>query len=141
MPAIRRNGAYLTPTTLERLLNDPNAVIQLLTALTKEQEKSKALQPKADYFDALVERNTLTGIRETAKEYGVGQKALVDFLIGNGYVYRDQKNKLQPYASYVDDGLFTLKECKSDKNGWSGTQLLNTPKGRETCRLRISTTS
>ena len=141
MPAIRRNGAYLTPTTLKRVLTDPNAVIQLLTALTKEQEKSKILQPKADYFDALVERNTLTGIRETAKEYGVGQKSLVDFLIGNGYVYRDQKNKLQPYAAYVEEGLFTLKECKSDKNGWSGTQLLITPKGRETFRLLITTAS
>jgi phage antirepressor YoqD-like protein len=48
-------------------------------------------------------------------------------------------SKLQPYAKHVGDGLFVLKECKSDKNGWSGTQLLITPKGRETFRLLIKT--
>ena len=34
-----------------------------------------------------------------------------------------------------NDGLFELKECKSDTNSWSGTQLMITPKGRETFRL------
>ena len=101
----------------------------------EEREKNALLQPKADYFDALVERRTLTGIRETAKELGIGQKKFVSFLIDRGYVYRDRKKKLQPYAVHVDDELFVLKEWQNDKA--SGTQLLITPKGRETFRLLL----
>ena len=92
-------------------------------------------KPKAAYFDALVERNTLTGLGETAKELKWPEKEFIHFLLEKGYVYRGQKHRLQPYAAHVDDGLFVLKECKSDRNGWSGTQLLITPKGRESFRL------
>lgn len=137
IPSIRKHGAYATNAVIDSILADPDYGIQLLTALKAERERNAVLQPKADYFDALVERNTLTGIRATAKELGVKQKAFTGFLIENGYLYRDNTNKLQPYAAHVEDGLFVLKECKSDRNNWSGTQLLITPKGRETFRLLI----
>lgn len=39
-----------------------------------------------------------------------------------------------PYAE-KNNGLFEVKECINDKTGWSGTQTLVTPKGRETFRL------
>jgi prophage antirepressor-like protein len=139
LPSIRKHGAYATAAVIDNILADPDYGIRLLKELKAEREKNAMLQPKADYFDALVERNTLTGIRETAKELGVKQKMFTGFLIENGYLYRDNMSKLQPYAKHVGDGLFVLKECKSDKNGWSGTQLLITPKGRETFRLLIKT--
>ena len=69
----------------------------------------------------------------------MGQKEFVSYLMDHGYVYRDHKNSLQPYAVHVEDRLFALKECKNDKNKWSGTQLMITPKGRETFRLLMST--
>ncbi len=40
-----------------------------------------------------------------------------------------------PYAQYVQEGLFELKEQYNEKTGWKGTQILITPKGRETFRL------
>ena len=101
------------------------------SALTVENQ---IMKPKADYFDDLVDRNLNTGIRETAKELGVKEKAFVSALIAMKYLYRDKKGKLQPYAQYADD-LFVLKECYNEKTQWSGTQLLITPKGRETFRL------
>lgn len=101
------------------------------SALTVENQ---IMQPKADYFDDLVDRNLNTGIRETAKELGVKEKTFVPALIAMKYLYRDKKGKLQPYAQYADD-LFVLKECYNEKTQWSGTQLLITPKGRETFRL------
>ena len=94
------------------------------------------MSPKAEYFDDLVDRNTLTGIRETAKELDVRQNDFVGFLLNSKYCYRDQKNKLQPFAEYVGE-YFELKETKSDRNGWSGTQLMITPKGREAFRLLV----
>ena len=92
------------------------------------------MQPKADYFDELVERNTLTNFRETALELGIGQKALVTFLMDKKYVYRNKNGKLMPYAD-KNDGLFEVKEFYNKKSNWTGTQTLITPKGRETFRL------
>ena len=139
LPSIRKHGAYATPATIEMILADPDYGIKLLEALKAEKDKNALLKPKADYFDALVERNTLTGIRETAKELGIRPKEFTTYLLEHGYVYRDHKNKLQPAAAHVESGLFELKECKSNKNNWSGTQLMITPKGRETFRLLMST--
>ncbi|MBQ1491286.1 MAG: phage antirepressor KilAC domain-containing protein [Blautia sp.] len=93
------------------------------------------MQPKAEYFDALVDRNLLTGFRETAKDLHWKEGEFREFLLGCKYLYRDRKNRLQPYAVHVDNGLFVLKECMSNKNNWAGTQIMFTPKARETFRL------
>ena len=142
IPAIRKHGGYLTPPTIEELLDNPDMIVELALKLKAEREKRVEAEknlmiakPKVEYFDALVDRNTLTGIRETAKELQWREKDFVSFLLENGFVYRDQKSKLQPYAEQVNEGLFVLKECKSEKSSWSGTQLMITPKGRETFRL------
>ena len=142
LPSIRKNGGYiagqaeLSPEELmaralmvaQRTLAERDARI---SALTVENE---VMRPKAGYFDDMVDRKLNTGIRETAKELSVKEKTFVTFLLEGKYLYRDQKKKLQPYAQYVDD-LFVLKECFNEKTNWSGTQLLITPKGRETFRL------
>lgn len=91
------------------------------------------MAPKAEYFDDLVDRNLLTGVRETAKELKVKERPFVSFLLEKKYLYRDQKGKLRPFAGHSD--LFELKETMNEKTGWVGTQLLITPKGRETFRL------
>ena len=92
------------------------------------------MAPKADYFDELVERNTLTNFRETAKELGVPPKKFVEFLLVRKYLYRDKRGKLLPYED-KNNGLFEVKEAMNDKTKWSGTQTFVTPKGRETFRL------
>lgn len=148
IPSIRKHGAYMTPETLEAAILNPDTMIKLCTALKDEQDKRKALevanaelvvekqimQPKADYFDKLVDRNLLTSFRETAKQLEVKEKELIGFLLEKKYIYRDKKGKLQPYAD-KNNGLFEVKECFNEKTKWSGTQTLVTPKGRETFRL------
>lgn len=148
IPTIRRHGAYMTPETLQAAILNPDTMIQLCQQLKAEQDRNLALQaensrlvvdkqimaPKADYFDELVERNTLTNFRETAKELHVPPRKFVQFLIDRKYIYRDKKGKLLPYEA-KNDGLFEIKECTNDKTQWSGTQTLVTPKGRETFRL------
>ena len=109
-------------------------VLALRADNTRLALENKVMEPKAAYFDDLVDRNVHLGIRETAKELCVKQNAFVGFLLGHKYLYRDKKGKLMPYAQYVDD-LFVLKECINDKTDWGGTQTLITPKGRETFRL------
>lgn len=148
LPSIRKHGTYMTPETLQAAILNPDTMIQLCQQLKAEQDKNRALevensrlavdnqimQPKADYFDELVERNTLTNFRETAKELGLPPKKFVDFLQAKKYIYRDKKGKLQPYEA-KNNGLFEVKETFNEKTGWSGTQTLVTPKGRETFRL------
>lgn len=135
LPSIRKNGGYIAG---QSELSPSELLAQALKVadrvLAERDARLAALQPKADYFDALVERNTLTNFRETAKELGASPKKFVAFLLDQKYLYRDQRGKLLPYEA-KNDGLFTVKECKSDKTPWSGTQTLVTPKGRETFRL------
>lgn len=150
LPSIRKHGAYMTPETLEAAILNPDTMIKLCQALKDEQDRNRQLeavnsaltvdkaimQPKADYFDELVDRNLLTNFRETAKQLGIKQRQFVDWLLAHKYIYRDKKGKLMPYAGKGDD-LFEIKECFNDKTEWSGTQTLITPKGRETFRLLI----
>ena len=94
------------------------------------------MKPKAEYFDELVDRNLLTNFRDTAKELGIKEKDFINFLQVHGYVYRDQKSKLKPYAD-KNNGLFEIKEFTSIYSSHAGVQTLITPKGRETFRLLI----
>lgn len=142
LPSIRKNGGYiagqeeLSPQELmakallvaQKTLTDRDARIKELTA------QNQIMQPKAEYFDELVARNLLTNFRETAKELGIKEKDFIGWLLDHKYVYRDQKNKLMPYAA-KNNGLFEVKEGKGRHNDWAGTQTLITPKGRETFRL------
>ena len=125
---------------VEKEWNSPERVMaRALTIANKTIETLKIenseLKPKADYFDNLVERNLLTNFRDTAKELGLRQTDLINNLIEDGYVYRDQKSKLKPYAKYgkTGKGLFEIKEFS--RNDHSDIQTLITPKGRETFRL------
>ncbi|MCI8704994.1 MAG: phage repressor protein/antirepressor Ant, partial [Anaerotignum sp.] len=148
LPSIRRHGAYMTPETLEAAILNPDLLIRLCTALKDEQDKNKALQaanstlavdnqimkPKADYFDEIVDRNLLTNFRETAKQLQIKEKEFIRLLLDRKYIYRDKKGKIQPYAD-KNSGLFEVKEFVNEKTGFSSTQTLITPKGRETFRL------
>lgn len=142
LPSIRKTGGYiagqenLTPEELmakalmvaQKTLAEREARIADLTV------QNQIMQPKASYFDELVERGTLTNFRETAKQLCIPPKRFVAFLMEKKYVYRDKRGKLLPYEA-KNDGLFELKESYNDKTQWSGTQTLITPKGRETFRL------
>ena len=99
------------------------------------------MKPKAEYFDALVDRKVNINIRDTAKELGIKQKKFVNWLLANKYVYRDSHGRLKPYAEYADmagfSALFVLKEFVNGDYG--STQMFVTPKGRETFRLLLQT--
>lgn len=142
LPSIRKNGGYiagqehLTPEELmaKALLYANKTLAERDARISELTVQNQSLLPKADYFDALVDRNLLTNFRETAKELGVPPKRFVNWLIEKKYVYRDGKGKILPRED-KNEGLFEVKEAKNDKTQWSGVQTLITPKGRETFRL------
>lgn len=142
IPSIRKNGGYIAgqeAMTAEELMAKALLVAKKTieekeAELSRRQVENAIMAPKADYFDELVERNTLTNFRETAKQLGVKQKAFINFLMERKFIYRDKRGKLLPYAD-KNDGLFEVKECFNNATQWAGTQTLVTPKGRETFRL------
>lgn len=131
---------------LEKAWNTPEMVMSRALKMAENTIKSlkltnsqltvenQIMQPKADYFDELVDRNLLTSFRETAKQLDIKEKEFISFLLQKKYIYRDKKGKLMPYAD-KNKGLFEIKETFNEKTQWSGTQTLITPKGRETFRL------
>lgn len=150
LPSIRKNGGYiaqqetLSPEELmakalmvaQQTIADREARIQAqaaeISALTVDKQ---IMQPKAEYFDDLVDRNLLTNFTEAAKQIRVKRKALIGFMVDHGYLYRDKKGNLLPYANKKSDGLFDVKQSTNQKTGWAGCQTLLTPKGVETFRL------
>ena len=142
IPSIRKNGGYIAgqeTMSPEELMAKALVVAQQTLAdreirISQLTVQNAIMAPKAEYFDDLVERNTLTNFRETAKELKVPPRKFVQFLLDKKYLYRDKKGKLHPFEA-KNDGLFEVKECVNEKTQWSGTQTLVTPKGRETFRL------
>lgn len=130
--AIMQRALQIANARVEKLRGENVALQAANSDLTV---KNQIMQPKADYFDELVDRNLLTNFRDTAKQLGVKQNVFVKFLLDRKYLYRDKHGNLKPYAAHATNGLFEVRESVNEKTGWAGTQTLVTPKGRETFRL------
>lgn len=137
LPSIRKNGGYIK--NQEKMSNEEilaNAVL-LANHLIAEKEKIiEDLEPKAKYFDELVNNYLLTNFRNTSKELHIPQKVFIQFLIDKELIYRDKKNRLLPYAKN-NKGYFEVKEWCKEGSKAVGIQTFVTPKGRNYLLLLI----
>ncbi len=146
IPSIRKNGAYMTDNVLEQALENPDFAIGLLTKLKEEKEVRKQLelqnaqqnqiinelQPKATYYDFILQSNDLTPISLIAKDYGLGAPTLNKKLHDLGVQY-NQGGTWLLYAKYQDKGYTQSKTSTYQKSdGNTGTKLHTqwTQKGR-----------
>lgn len=129
--AIMQRALQIANSRVEKLRGQNLALQAANSDLTV---KNQVMQPKADYFDQLVDRNLLTNFRDTAKQLGIKPRTFTTWLVDHKYLYRDKSGKLNPYEA-KNKGLFEVKEFVNEKTGFSSTQTLVTPKGRETFRL------
>ena len=143
LPTIRKHGAYITPEVLAKMEESPEYTSQLVRMLRQEQKKNSDLQElvavmtvKAAYFDKLVDTNTLTNIRQTAKELRIPEKLFIYLLVEMGYAYRLKNRLLMPYAFMVNCGYAELKEYT--RNGHGGVYMLFTPVGRLYLQRKIT---
>lgn len=136
VPSVMQTGSYSVKPSLPKTYLE---ALKELVVVVEEKERlaleNTTMKPKADYFDRLVDRKLLTNLRDTAKELKIPQNKFISLLLENKYVYRDTKRRLKPYADHTPS-LFELKDY--EHNGHTGTQLLITPKGKETFRLMFS---
>lgn len=139
LKSVRKNGGYIAgqeSASPEMIL--ANAMIVAQNVIKANEQKIAELQPKADYFDNLVDRNLLLNFTDTAKELGIKRKDFIDWLLNNKYCFRSKKNDIKPYAAYSNTATentkyFEVKEWANDTH--SGIQTLITPRGREVFRL------
>lgn len=129
--AIMQRALQIANSRVEKLRGENLALQAANSDLTV---RNQVMQPKADYFDQLVDRNLLTNFRDTAKQLGIKPRTFTTWLVDHKYLYRDKSGKLNPYEA-KNKGLFEVKEFVNEKTGFSSTQTLVTPKGRETFRL------
>jgi anti-repressor protein len=93
LPTVRKHGAYMTQQTLDKALTSPDFLIQLATKLKEEQEKVKALEPKAKALDAFTDVEDRLLVREAAKVLSnsgtpVSEKQLREWMAANGWIYK-----------------------------------------------------
>ena len=122
LPSIRKHGAYMTETTLEKALTSPDFLIRLATELKQEQEKRIAAEkqieidrPKVVFADAVAVADDSILIGELAKlirQNGVamGQNKLFSWLRENGYLMKGGESRNLPTQRAMEMNLFKVKE-------------------------------
>ena len=119
LPAIRKNGAYLTDEKAYDITHNPQSLADLLLQ-AGEQLKQKEIiiqemKPKALFADAVAASNSNILIGDLAKlikqnGHDIGQKRLFDWLRDNGYLIKYGASRNMPTQVAMNLGLFKVKE-------------------------------
>lgn len=149
LPSIRKHGMYAT----DELLDNPDLLIAAATKLKEERaarleaekkvenltlinaqqnQRIGELQPKATYYDLILQNNSLLAISAIAKDYGMSGTSLNKKLHELGVQYKLGEQWLL-YAKYQDKGYtFSKTQNYSRSDGSQGSKLHTywTQKGR-----------
>lgn len=159
LPSIRKNGAYMTPSTLEQALTSPDFLIRLANQLKQEREKraeveeiAKKRQATIDsqrevireqaskvlFADTVSASNKSILVSELAKlirqnGYDTGQNRLFKWLRRNGYLCSKGEQFNIPTQRAMENGYFEIKKTTITKP--DGSVLVSstpkvTPKGQ-----------
>ena len=125
IPTVLNHGAYATERTIDKIIENPDFGIELLTKLKEERQKNKVLleenarmKPKEIFADAVSASNTSILIGQLAKmlrQNGVdiGQNRLFDWMRSNGYLGNRGEYYNMPTQKSMDMGLLEIKETTS----------------------------
>lgn len=127
LPAVRKHGMY----AIDDILKDPDLAIAALTQLKEERERIKQLetitlvqkqqiaelQPKASYYDLILQNKNTVPITQIAKDYGMSGRKFNELLHELGVQYKFRKTWLlyQHYAEcgYTQSKTFQIDESRS----------------------------
>lgn len=139
LPSIRKHGMYATPVTIDSILADPDSGIRLLQTLKEERkQKEQALQkaseeheqrliaeqkvneyePKASYYDTILQNSSLVTITQIAKDYGLSAVAM--------------NKKLHELGVQFKQGKTWFLYAKYQKNGWTHSKTVPIKHGKGT---------
>ena len=132
LPTIRKHGVYAT----DELLDNPDFLIDALQKLKAEREQRLIaeqrvleLQPKASYYDVILQSKSLVSVSQIAKDYGLSATKLNQLLNEWGIQYKQGGTWLL-YQKYAPMG-YTQSQTV-EYNGGEGSRLHTkwTQKGR-----------
>lgn len=143
VPSIRQHGAYMTESTLQRVMEHPELVMAMAAQLMQEHNRAEDLSatlqdvlPKAEYYDTYVSPEDCTNIRATAKELQIPERQFCKFLVEAKFMYRCPAGNLMPYNKPGNEGLFIVRDyCTS--SGHKGVYTLITPLGKDRIRIKL----
>jgi anti-repressor protein len=103
---------------IEKAWNNPEMVMArslqfAQTKLLNYQKQIELMQPKADFYDDVMDSKTAIEVGEVAKvlNMGMGRNTLFEFLRDNAVLMSNNA----PYQKYIDKGWFRLVETKYTK--------------------------
>ena len=119
LPAIRKHGVY----AVDEVLENPDMLISALQALKEEKAKAKRLtetlavqeqqiaelQPKASYYDVVLNCKDLVSVTEIAKDYGRSAKWLNEKLHELGIQFKQGGKTWLLYQKYAQKGYTSTK--------------------------------
>ena len=120
LPQIRKHGMYAT----DDLLNNPDLLIEVATKLKEErtlrlvaEQKAAEMQPKADYYDRILNNKGLVTVSTIAKNYGMSAVTFNKLLHELGIQY-NQSGTWLLYSKFQDKGYTHIEPFDyEDKNG------------------------
>lgn len=119
LPAIRRHGLY----AVDDMLNNPDALIEALQAYKAERMQRLALeaenaiqkqqliemQPKASYYDVVLNSPDLVSITEISKDYGWSAQRMNDYLHTKGVQFKQGCRIWILYQKHAEKGYTSTK--------------------------------
>lgn len=105
LPSIRKYGTYSLP---KDYLSALKALVVSEEAKQKLLAENAVMKPKAEFYDAVADSNTLVSMGDVAKllDMGIGRNKLYKFLREKKVLMSDNI----PYQKYVDRGYFKVVE-------------------------------
>lgn len=139
IPSIRKHGAYMTPATIEKLISDPDTIIQLATALKEEQEKRKALeaenevqrqaiadfQPIKQYVDTILSSDRTLTTTQIAADYDMTARQLNRILHEDGIQHKVNGQWIL-YKKHMGKGYTKSKTINITRSDGRPDTVLNT---------------
>lgn len=119
---IRKHGIYTKEEIMNRMIDDPDFGISLLLKYKEERQARKILeeqnaqkqqiiselQPKATYYDLILQNKSLVSVTVIAKDYGMSGQAMNSLLHELGIQYKMNDTWLL-YQEYADKGYTQSK--------------------------------
>lgn len=120
LPQIREHGMYAT----DELLDNPDLLIEVATKLKEEktlrliaEQRVNELQPKADYYDRILNNKGLVTISTIAKNYGMSAVSFNRLLHDLGIQF-NQSGTWLLYSKFQDKGYTHIEPFDyKDKDG------------------------
>lgn len=107
LKSIRKNGIYATDVTIEKMLNDPDFAISLLTKLKEE----KTARIEAERKNAiLMHVNKTYTMTEIAKELNMKSATILNRILSDAKIQYQSNGTWVMYSKYSDLGYETIKQ-------------------------------